>query len=289
MYENVIFAESQEDNDLPGLPDGDESHGNEEVQPEGQTTMITWPLTTQATEEHSRTRGDISFLRPSASISRIRSQLGTQESQETDSYNYSDASSIGQFPAFHFSLHTLTPLSTLIDQANAARAAGRMPLQKVSHKVSILAAVLEVDGPDSIRIKKGPDAGKEVALLKIILGDESGGICKLAAWREIAEDWGGLNPAVPTPATKKGDIVLLESVLASWEPDPGGTSTTSIPISLSASPQLKSRLEICYRTLPSAPQDARLRPDLRLGLSDAAVRKVAGVVRWFEGVAGLAP
>lgn len=173
--------------------------------------MITWPLTTQATEEHSRTRGDISFLRPSASISRIRSQLGTQESQETDSYNYSDASSIGQFPAFHFSLHTLTPLSTLIDQANAARAAGRMPLQKVSHKVSILAAVLEVDGPDSIRIKKGPDAGKEVALLKIILGDESGGICKLAAWREIAEDWGGLNPAVPTPATKKGDIVLLES------------------------------------------------------------------------------
>lgn len=33
MYENVIFAESQEDNDLPGLPDGDASHGNEEVQP----------------------------------------------------------------------------------------------------------------------------------------------------------------------------------------------------------------------------------------------------------------
>lgn len=173
--------------------------------------MITWPLTTQATEEHSRTRGDISFLRPSASISRIRSQLGTQETQETDSYNYSDASSIGQFPAFHFSLHALTPLSTLIDQANAARAAGRMPLQKVSHKVSILAAVLEVDGPDSIRIKKGPDAGKEVSLLKLILGDESGGICKLAAWRATAEDWGGLNPAVPTPATKKGDIVLLES------------------------------------------------------------------------------
>ncbi len=33
MYENVIFAESQEDNDLPGFPDEDASHGNEEVPP----------------------------------------------------------------------------------------------------------------------------------------------------------------------------------------------------------------------------------------------------------------
>lgn len=78
-------------------------------------------------------------------------------------------------------------------------------------------------------------------------------------------------------------------VLASWEPEAtaGGTAAASIPISLSASPQLKSKLEICYRALPAAPQDARLRPDLRLGMSDAAVRKVASVVRWFEGVAGL--
>lgn len=33
--------------------------------------------------------------------------------------------------------------------------------------------------------------------------------------------------------------------------------------------------------------DAKLRPDLRLGYSDAAVRKVSAVVRWFQGMAGL--
>lgn len=35
------------------------------------------------------------------------------------------------------------------------------------------------------------------------------------------------------------------------------------------------------------PGDVKLRPDLRLGYSDAAVRKVASVVRWFQDTAGL--
>ena len=39
--------------------------------------------------------------------------------------------------------------------------------------------------------------------------------------------------------------------------------------------------------MPYAHEDQRLRPDLRLGASDATVRKVAEVVKWFEGVAGL--
>ncbi|KAL7281358.1 hypothetical protein ACG7TL_004667 [Trametes sanguinea] len=305
MYENVIFGESQRD-DEAWL--GDAAVGNEEPQPEGQTTLITWAPTTQGPDETTRSRAEVTFLRPSVTISYFRSQKETQESQETESFNESNASSIAQFPAFDFSLHALTPLDTLISQAQAARARG-MP--KASLKVCVLAAVLEVDGPDTIRIKKGPDAGKEVSLLKLILGDESGGICKLAAWREIAEDWAGLNPEVSAPSVKKGDIVLLESVspylppylwvrrpclltgdnstdiLASSEAERGSTTAT-IPVSLSASPQLKSRMEICYRTMPSVPQDARIRPDLRLGLSDAAVRKVASVVRWFEDVAGLA-
>ena len=68
-------------------------------------------------------------------------------------------------------------------------------------------------------------------------------------------------------------------VTASWEP------TTSI--SLTASPYLKSKLDICYRTMPYTHEDMRLRPDLRLGFSDAAVRKVATVVKWFEVIAGL--
>ncbi len=35
------------------------------------------------------------------------------------------------------------------------------------------------------------------------------------------------------------------------------------------------------------PADARLRPDLRLGISDPSVRKVESLVRWFETMAGL--
>lgn len=68
-------------------------------------------------------------------------------------------------------------------------------------------------------------------------------------------------------------------VTASWEP---GSS-----VSLTASPFLKSKLDICYRTMPYTHEDKRLRPDLRLGFSDAAVRKVGSVVKWFEGMAGL--
>ena len=39
--------------------------------------------------------------------------------------------------------------------------------------------------------------------------------------------------------------------------------------------------------MPYAHEDGRLRPDLRLGHSEPAVRKVAAVVRWFESMAGL--
>jgi hypothetical protein len=58
-------------------------------------------------------------------------------------------------------------------------------------------------------------------------------------------------------------------------------------LNLTASPFLKSRMEICYRTMPYSHEDKRLRPDLRLGYSDLAVRRVASLVRWFEGMAGL--
>ena len=40
--------------------------------------------------------------------------------------------------------------------------------------------------------------------------------------------------------------------------------------------------------MPYTYEDKRLRPDLRLGFSDPAVRKVAVVVEWFEGMADLA-
>jgi hypothetical protein len=69
--------------------------------------------------------------------------------------------------------------------------------------VNVLLATLEVEGPDTVHVKKGPDAGKEVSVLKMILGDEDGSVCKLTAWREVADAWGALG-------VKRGDIIYLE-------------------------------------------------------------------------------
>lgn len=117
------------------------------------------------------------------------------ETQETQSYDYSDASSIARFPAFHFSLNSLTSLTSM--------AKSRV---KGTKKVTLLLAVLEVDGPDSFYFKKGKDAGKESFVLKMILGDEEGNVCKLTAWREVAQDWGGAGQEI---GAKRGDILLL--------------------------------------------------------------------------------
>jgi hypothetical protein len=72
-----------------------------------------------------------------------------------------------------------------------------------------LVAALEVEGPDSITVKKGADAGKQISLLKMILGDEYGNVCKLTAWRDIADEWGGY---ATSPGVKRGDICLIESM-----------------------------------------------------------------------------
>lgn len=160
--------------------------------------MLTW-ATTQP--QGDTTRGhELPPTNPA--LSRLLSMYASQPSEEySESYNYSESSSIGLFPAFHFSLHTLALLSSLQSSSS-----------KGSRKVNLLVAALEVDGPDTIRIKKGPDAGKEVSILKLILGDEEGNVCRLTAWREVADQWGGNGPSV---AAKKGDVVYLESKTSS--------------------------------------------------------------------------
>ena len=127
----------------------------------------------------------------------------TQETQDTGSYDYSDASSIARFPDFHFTLHGLTSISSLLGRGRSEKHAGQ--------KVNVLVTVLEVEGPDVIRLKKGIDAGKEVGILKLILGEDNGSVCKLTAWREVAEAWGGADPDPSAPGIKRGDVVLLES------------------------------------------------------------------------------
>ncbi|KAG2747662.1 hypothetical protein P692DRAFT_20574627 [Suillus brevipes Sb2] len=246
LYQNIIFDESNEEGS-----DEERSEGSQLLMNE-QTTVITWPATP------ADTTGVPSFLRTSQS--QEESEL-LEPTQETTSVSYSDASSIARFPHFQISLHKVSSLASLYSERIAR---GR--------KVNVLLATLEVEGPDTVHVKKGPDAGKEVSVLKMILGDEDGSVCKLTAWREVADAWGALG-------VKRGDIIYLEHLAATCEP---GSS-----IVLTASPYNKPTAEICFRTMPYTRDDTRLRPDLRLGNSDAAVKKVAALAQWFERMAGL--
>ncbi|KAI0261366.1 hypothetical protein BC834DRAFT_830447 [Gloeopeniophorella convolvens] len=256
-YENIIFNDSHEDEETQILDEADltRAHDRQQGSSADQTTFITWAATTQP----DGPGGFVSRPPLHASVSRI-SSMQNLETQDFSTGSYSDTSSIARFPEFQFSPNALSAL---------ASARG---------KACLLLAVLEVDGPDEVTVRRGPDSGRTVSVLRLILGDESSTICKLTAWRDVAETWGG---ATQAPGIRRGDVVYFENVLIVTEA--GG------PAALTASPNLRSRAEICYRTMPrtSVPADVRLRPDLRLGASDAAVRRVAAVVAWFERMAGL--
>jgi hypothetical protein len=165
---------------------------------------MTWAPTQHAGTQR-RTEDDITFLRTRSGIDldagqdTQRSGDGTYDTTDTTD-SYSDASSIGRLPTFHFSLHSLTSMSSLTNQAAAARS-------KSSRKVAMLVAALEVEALDAITIKKGADAGQEVSLLKMVVGDESGA-SKLVAWREVADEWGASSHG---RSVQRGDVILLES------------------------------------------------------------------------------
>ena len=160
------------------------------------TTFVTWPPTPAV-----NTTGAPSFLRLSGSLPQA-----TYETQETgSSIEYSDTSSIARFPNFQFSLHKVTLLSSLCAAAKSG---------KGSRKVNVLLAALEVQGPDTVRVKKGFDAGQEVSILKLVLADEQGSVCKLTAWRDVADAWGGFGHF---PGLKRGDIVYFESTSISCD------------------------------------------------------------------------
>ncbi|TFY81208.1 hypothetical protein EWM64_g2799 [Hericium alpestre] len=185
----MIFKDSEE------VSDEGSGEINENVERQGgqeQTTLITWAQTQNESGMQSGAVADTFFR---ASPSRVQSLIETQETQGGTSYNYSDASSIARFPDFHFNLHSLVDFSSL-------------KLFQGSRKVCILLAVLETEGPDTIRLKKGLEAGKEIYVFNMIVGNEDGVVCKLTAWREVAETWGGVGPAT---GIKRGDVVFFES------------------------------------------------------------------------------
>ena len=128
------------------------------------------------------------------------------------------------FPTFVINLHTLSSLSSLNMLAAAAysrdtKIGATWAPAKWSQKVNLLVAVLEVEGPETVTIKRGPNAGNEVTVLKFIVGDESGAVSKLTAWRETAERWSGLlsqdmddsTAELANEAVTKGDVVYITS------------------------------------------------------------------------------
>ncbi|KAF8470504.1 hypothetical protein DFH94DRAFT_674822 [Russula ochroleuca] len=288
MYENVIFVDEDEvegdtqivEEDLIGRRGGETKLFSKTPFSYllDQTTLITWATSTQPERESDSAsrlplRGSISIS--GARTSSWQHHLETQQEGHpttTASYVYSDTSSIARFPNFQFSLGTLSVLAS------------------AQGKTCVLLAVLEVDGPDEVTVRRGPDTGHVVSVLRLIVGDEASTIRKLTAWREVAETWGGATQ--DAVGIRCGDVVYFEStphrVLANTGRG-GVPASAAITPGITASPNLHSRSEICYRTMPrtSVPADMQLRPDLRLGASDAAVRRVAAVVSWFESMAGL--
>ncbi len=158
-------------------------------------TLITWATSTQPERERDSASRGFSLRNSMMSGTRSSSlwqhnNLETQLSATT-SYVYSDTSSIARFPNFQFSLGTLSELAS------------------AQGKTCLLLAVLEVDGPDEVTVRRGPDAGGVISVLRLIVGDEASTIRKLMAWREVAETWSGATQDVV--GIRCGDVVYFES------------------------------------------------------------------------------
>ncbi|KAG6331044.1 hypothetical protein ID866_8044 [Astraeus odoratus] len=220
LYQNIIFKDADEEeegkaDEAPGYGYRESQEVDDRDSQRERTTFVTWPPTPTSLQTKKTTdsgnlnvTGLPTFLLPSQS-----QPLGTYETQGTASYAYSDdassSSAIAHFPNFQFSLHTITSLSSIFDAAKSfARQQGSARLRRVN----ILVVILETEGPDTIKLKNGQDAGKEVSIFKMILGDEEGSVCRLTAWRDTADVWGGYGAGPdPPPAMKRGDVVYFES------------------------------------------------------------------------------
>ncbi|KAL1726211.1 hypothetical protein EV714DRAFT_219754 [Schizophyllum commune] len=290
VYKNTIFHEDEEEEGSAGASQ-DDLGSFEGITSVEQSAYISWPPTASVSRRVSRSRVNAADSASAALTSVSRISRGEETQDETQhSAVYSDSSSIAHFPAFRFSLHALNSLSELHipgkpnpdssdkPAPNFFGGAKKEVTKPPQRRVTLLLAILEVDGPDTVRVKTGVDVGKEVSVLRMVMGDEAGKVCKLTAWREVADAWASVG-------VRRGDVVLLESSLA----DVNAACEPGTAPSLTASPFVQSRLEICYRTMPTERVDYLLRPDLRLGGIDPAVRRVEDVVRWFEQMAGLSP
>ncbi|CAE6409225.1 unnamed protein product [Rhizoctonia solani] len=122
----------------------------------------------------------------------------------------SASSSIANFPTFHFSLRTLTPLRVALTSAGRG-----------SVKANLLVAVMEVDGPDMITTK----AGQETHMLKLVVGDDEGAAGKITVWGDTALEWAGARKMM---GLRRGDIVYLSGAYTSGMCTPEPTDVDRI-------------------------------------------------------------
>ncbi|GJJ15857.1 hypothetical protein Clacol_010135 [Clathrus columnatus] len=178
----------------------------------------------------------------------------------------SEGSSVSRFPTFNFSLDGIAGLSSVVSTARQ---------KQRFMKMNLLVGILEVDGPMYVTSKLKGNS-EEMGLLKLIIGDDGGQVCRIVVWRETAELWGGLLP--DGAALRRGDIVYFENI---------ALTNTSVQkdsplIQLVASPNHKSTAQICYRINGSTKEDMAFKPDLRLAQSIPCVRRVGEMVAWMQ-------
>ncbi|KZS90998.1 hypothetical protein SISNIDRAFT_496683, partial [Sistotremastrum niveocremeum HHB9708] len=256
--------------------------------------------------------------------SQTQTQPETQETGYSNTFSASCENSAGEnsihnFPHFTFNPSLITPLASLfppplsqpqptVDANHALRPRPVLDEEDVdlgvgaggrgggAKKRNLVVAILDWMGPEYINIKKGPSAGMTIARMTMTVGDDSyvpsygagrretgatGTVMEIVVWRETAEQWCEMG-------VKKGDVILLENISYTLKPPSAADSSTPFIPKLTASPNLKPLLKVLYRTFPTGngfeKEERKLRPDLRLGQSDAGVRMVGKNVRWVTGV-----
>jgi hypothetical protein len=136
----------------------------------------------------------------------LRSRVDDQTYASADSYEasaYSDQSSLGRLPLFAFSLNNLTTITTIRSFARTR------PGRAGSGRATLLLAVLEADGPDTVTLRQGAERGKEVSVMRCLCGDDDGELAKITAWREPAEEMGAAG-------VRRGDVIHFDGISASF-------------------------------------------------------------------------
>jgi hypothetical protein len=166
------------------------------TQSQSQTQQETFLHTSTRTKPNTARTDSITSISTASTLienenpTRTFQMTNTLPDSQTQSIS-STSSSVANFPTFHFSLRTLTPLRVALT-----------PAGRGSVRANFLVAVMEVDGPDMITTK----AGQEMHLLKLVIGDDQGAVGKLAVWGETALEWGGAKKMM---GLRRGDVVFL--------------------------------------------------------------------------------